>query len=58
MTQSFSSWTEYDNWLVQNYEKYAVTSLNEEAGNVTAEYVEKAEWERMQKEQESKNNQK
>ncbi len=57
MTQSFSSWTEYDNWLVKNYEQYAIVSVNEEDGKVNAEYVEKAEWEKMQKEEESKANQ-
>ena len=57
MTQSFSSWTEYDNWLVKNYEQYAIVSVNEEDGKVNAEYVEKAGWEKMQKEEEAKANQ-
>ncbi len=57
MTQSFSSWTEYDNWLVQNYEQYAIVCVNEENGKVNAEYIEKGEWEKMQKEEEAKANQ-
>ncbi len=57
MTQSFFSWTEYDNWLVKNYEQYAIVSVNEKDGKVNAEYVEKAEWEKMQKEEEAKANQ-
>lgn len=53
MTQTFSGWNEYDNWLVQNYANYAVTSLNEEQGKIVAEIIEKAEWEKMQKDESS-----
>lgn len=49
MTQTFNSWTEYDNWLIKNYDKYAITSLNENEGKITAEYMGKAEWEAEQK---------
>lgn len=45
MKQTFDSWTDYDNWLIQNYDKYAVVSLDEESGKVSAEYIEKSEWE-------------
>lgn len=48
MTQTFDNWTDYDNWLIQNYDKYAVTNLNEENGKVTAEYMDKSEWEASQ----------
>ena len=50
MTESFDTWTAYDNWLIQNYEKYAMTSLNEIDGKVVVEYVEKADWENQQRE--------
>ena len=49
MTQTFESWTEYDNWLIQNYEPYAFTSVNEVEGKIVVEYIEKAEWEARQK---------
>lgn len=53
MTQSFGSWTEYDNWLIQNYDKYAVISLNEDQGKISAEFIEKSEWEANQKKAEA-----
>ena len=53
MTQSFGSWTEYDNWLIQNYDKYAVISLNEDQGKISAEFIEKSEWEPNQKKAEA-----
>ena len=49
MTETFDNWTDYDAWLVQNYEQYAMTSLNEIDGKVVVEYLEKAEWEKQQK---------
>ena len=50
MTESFDTWTAYDNWLIQNYEKYAMTSLNEINGKVVVEYMPKADWEKQEKE--------
>lgn len=49
MTQEFENWTEYDNWLIQNYEQYAFTSLNEINGKIVVEYMSKEEWENIQK---------
>lgn len=49
MTRTFNGWTEYDNWLIQNYDKFAITSLNEEQGKITAEYIDKSEWEAERK---------
>lgn len=49
MTRTFNGWTEYDNWLIQNYDKFAITSLNEEQGKITAEYMDKSEWEAERK---------
>lgn len=50
MTESFDTWTAYDNWLVKNYEQYAMTSLNEIDGKVVVEYMEKSQWEQEQRE--------
>lgn len=50
MTESFNNWTDYDAWLVQNYDKYAMTSLNEVDGKVVVEYIDKSEWEKQQRE--------
>ena len=49
MTESFNTWTEYDNWLIQNYEKYAMISLDEKDGKVVVDFIEKAEWEKEQR---------
>lgn len=49
MTQTFPSWTEYDTWLIQNYDKYAVISIQEDKGVILIEYIEKAEWDASQK---------
>ncbi len=53
MTQTFTNWTDYDNWLVLNYEQYAVISLNEENSIITAEYIKKEDWEKQQREAET-----
>ncbi|WP_294429547.1 hypothetical protein [uncultured Treponema sp.] len=50
MTETFNTWTEYDEWLIQNYEAYAMTSLNEIDGKVVVEYMDKAEWEKQERE--------
>ena len=49
MTESFNNWTEYDNWLIQNYDKYAIIKLDEIDGKVVAEFIDKAEWEKQEK---------
>ena len=49
MTESFNNWTEYDAWLIQNYEQFAMTSLNEIDGKVVVEYMTKEDWEQDQK---------
>ncbi len=50
MTETFENWTDYDNWLTQNYEAYAIINLNESDGKIVAEYMDKAEWEKQEKE--------
>ena len=49
MTQTFNSWTEYDDWLKQNCEAYAITKLNEIDGKIVAEFMEKSEWEKQER---------
>ncbi|MCR4823261.1 MAG: hypothetical protein K5873_10380 [Treponema sp.] len=49
MSETFNTWTEYDNWLVQNYEQYAMTSLKEIDGKIIVEYMTKEDWEAEQK---------
>lgn len=42
MTQTFPNWTEYDEWLIANYDKYNITELNEnENHEVVAVYEDK-----------------
>jgi hypothetical protein len=43
-TQDFDSWTSYDEWLIQNYNDYGITSVEEKDGKIHAEYMDKAEW--------------
>ena len=44
MTQSFDSWTDYDNWLVQNYDTFSIYKVEESAGKINIEYCEKADF--------------
>lgn len=44
LTQTFNTWTEYDDWLIQNYNDYEIVNLNEnENKTVTVEYEKKEE---------------
>ena len=43
MTKEFGSWTEYDDWLIENYNEFAVYRIGEAAdGKITAEFRDKA----------------
>ena len=44
LTQSFDDWTSYDEWLIQNYNDYGITSVEEENGKINIKYMEKAQW--------------
>jgi hypothetical protein len=44
MTQTFDNWTDYDNWLVQNYEQFAIYQLDQVDGKIQAQYCPKAEF--------------
>ncbi len=50
MTETFNNWTDYDAWLIQHYEEFAMTKVNEIDGKVVVEYMPKAEWEKLQRE--------
>ena len=46
MTQTldFDNWTGYDDWLIQNYDKYGITFVGEKDGKIHAEFMDKDEW--------------
>ena len=44
MTMDFENWTAYDDWLIENYDKYAITSLKDNGGAVSIEYCDKDAW--------------
>jgi len=44
MEQTFENWTDYDNWLVQNYDQYAVYKIQEQGGKISIEYCLKADF--------------
>ena len=49
MTMSFNSWTEYDDWLIANYQDFAVYKVNENNGKIEIEYCTKEEFEKNRK---------
>ena len=49
MTQQFENWTDYDTWLIQNYNDFAIVSENEADGKINIDYMPKAEWDEQQK---------
>lgn len=44
LQEQFANWTEYDDWLVQNYQDYSVFSVNEQNGQVIIEYCKRDEF--------------
>ena len=44
MDQSFENWTDYDNWLVQNYDNFSIYKVQEIDGKITIEYCPKSEF--------------
>lgn len=49
MKMEFNSWTDYDDWLIQNYNDFAITSVNEVDGKIVVEYMNKTDWDVQQK---------
>ena len=50
-SMEFSNWTEYDDWLMQNYDEFAITSVEENNGKIEIKFMKKSEWETVQKEE-------
>ncbi len=50
-SMEFSNWTEYDDWLMQNYDDFAVTSVEENNSKIEIKFMKKSEWETVQKEE-------
>lgn len=55
MQQIFESWTEYDNWLVENYINFNIYNVNEIDGKIHIEYCEKGKLSEILKQKESSN---
>ena len=41
MKETFDNWTSYDDWLIQNYDKYAIFNLEDKDGKIFIEYCDK-----------------
>ena len=46
---SFDSWTDYDDWLIQNYKDNAIYDVNEVDGKIQISYCSKEEFAANQK---------
>ena len=44
MTQTFDTWTDYDTWLVQNYDENSIYKIDEIDGKIQIEYCLKADF--------------
>ena len=44
MTQTFDSWTDYDNWLIQNYDNNSIYKVEEAGGKIQIEYCAKSDF--------------
>ena len=49
MTETFNTWTEYDDWLKQHYEEYAITKVEEIDKKIVVEFMTKADWEKQER---------
>ena len=48
-SMEFSNWTEDDDWLMQNYDEFAITSVEENNGKIEIKYMKKSDWDSVQK---------
>ena len=48
-SMEFSNWTEYDDWLMQNYDEFAITSVEENNGKIEIKFMKKSDWDSVQK---------
>ena len=46
---TFESWTEYDDWLMENYKPNAIFKVDEVDGKINIEYCTKEEFAEMKK---------
>ena len=44
MEQTFETWTDYDNWLVQNYDQFAIYKVEEQGGKIQIQYCPKEDF--------------
>lgn len=44
MTMTFDTWTDYDTWLVQNYDNNSIYKVEEVDGKINIEYCAKADF--------------
>ena len=52
---TFENWTEYDDWLVQNYGENSIYKVNEVNGKIEIEYCDKVDFQaEMKREDEEK----
>ena len=47
MTQSFDSWTDYNDWLIANYVNYNIYKVNEINGKIEIEYCNKGDLDKI-----------
>ena len=44
MEETFESWTDYDNWLVQNYDQFSIYKIDQDQGKIHIQYCSKADF--------------
>ena len=44
MTETFENWTDYDTWLVQNYDNNSIYEVNETDGKIVITYCKKEDF--------------
>jgi len=49
----FANWTEYDDWLIQNYGDKAIFEVNEVDGKICIQYASKEEFNEDKKQREA-----
>ncbi|WP_296827154.1 hypothetical protein [Treponema sp.] len=47
---TFDNWTAYDEWLIANYQDYAIYKVNEVSGKIEIEYCAKDDFEKIKDE--------
>ncbi len=47
MEMTFDNWTDYDNWLVQNYDQFDVYDVSENQGKIQIKYCTKEDFKKI-----------